>query len=154
MIITFLASYLIWVLFAGLLYLWIIDGRVKKEVALHAFFAAIIALGIAEILKIIFHTTRPFVLEGLTPLTLTIPNTGAFPSTHTAVAFALSISVWRHNKKIGWLFLAVALTIGLARVLALVHWPIDIAGGIAVGLFVAIGLERLHAFPLLHKLRH
>ena len=41
--ITFAASFLIWLMFAGLLVLWIIDGKIKKEEALHALFASLIA---------------------------------------------------------------------------------------------------------------
>jgi len=153
MVITFLASFLIWLLFAGLAYLWIIDGRIKKEVALHAFLATLVAVGAAELLKILFPTARPFVTEHLSPLTLTIPHSGSFPSSHTAAAFALAFSVWRHNKKIGTAFLATALTIGIARIAAAVHWPLDILCGAIIGIVVSLAVERLHVFPLLKKHR-
>ncbi len=153
MLVTFLASYLIWLLFAGLIYLWIVDGRVKREVALHAFLASLIAVGLAEFIKILFPIPRPFVTNHLIPLTMTIPANGAFPSSHTAAAFALGLSVWRHNKKIGLTFLGLAITIGVARVLAAVHWPVDIIVGAILGSVVAIVIGRLHVFPLLKKPR-
>lgn len=151
MIITFLASYLIWLLLAGLGYLWIVDGRIKKEVALHAALAYVIAWGAAEILKNVFNTTRPFVVENLIPLTMSIPHDPAFPSGHTASAFALAFSVSRHNKKIGALFVIIATIIGIARVLAHVHWPIDIVGGAILGITVSLVTEHLHVFPLLKR---
>lgn len=151
MLITFLASYLIWVLVAGLVVLWVIDGPVKKEVALHAGIAFVLAFGVGEILKNIFQTQRPFIVEHLIPLTATIPHDGAFPSGHTASAVALAVTVWLHNRKIGALFIIIAVTIGVARVLANVHWPIDIAGGIIIGIAVALAVEKLHTFPLLKK---
>jgi len=31
---TFLASFLIWFMFGGLAFLWLIDGKIKKEIAM------------------------------------------------------------------------------------------------------------------------
>lgn len=151
MVITFLASYLIWFLLAGVAYLWWVDGRVKKEVALHAALAYCLAWGVAEILKSVFQTQRPFIINNLVPLTATIPQDMAFPSGHTASAVALAVTVWLHNRKIGTVFIFVALAIGIARVLAHVHWPVDIAGGAVIGTLVAVIIERLHTFVFLKK---
>ena len=151
MIITFLASFLIWILFAGLIYLWVIDGRIKREVALHAFLSALMAWGAAELLKSLFPISRPFVTDNFPPLTLTIPIDGSFPSGHTAAAFALATSVWLHNKKLGLFFITIALTIGVSRVLANVHWPLDIVGGVVVGTIVSLMVEKLHVFQLVKK---
>jgi len=151
MIITFLASFLIWILFAGLIYLWVIDGRVKREVALHAFLSALIAWGAAELIKSLFPIPRPFVTDHFPPLTLTIPIDGSFPSGHTAASFALATSVWLHNKKLGLYFIIIALTIGVSRVLANVHWPLDIIGGTVIGIIVSWVVEKLHVFTLVKK---
>jgi undecaprenyl-diphosphatase len=152
MIITFLASYLIWVLFAGVIYLWVIDGRVKKEVALHAILAYLVGMGLAEVLKNVFHTTRPFVVANLIPLTASVPHDGAFPSAHTTAAIALAVTVWLHDKKLGTIFVVLAILVGLARILALVHWPIDILAGVILGSLVAIGIEHIHPFNILRKI--
>ena len=99
-IITFLASFLIWVMFAGLLVLWIIDGKIKREQVLHALIACIFAYLISLMIKEFFPMPRPFELNGERPLTITVHSDGAFPSSHAAVAFALGVTVWLHNKKI------------------------------------------------------
>lgn len=151
MLITFLASWLIYGLYGGLIYLWIIDGRVKKEVALHGSLAAIVAYAISEIVKHFYFDPRPFVINHLPIFTLTKPLDNSFPSGHTAIAFAIAITIWLHNKKIGAVFLVVAIIIGLARVWANVHWPIDIAGGAILGTVVAVAIERLHVYTLLKK---
>jgi len=52
------------------------------------------------------------------------PFDSAFPSGHTAQAFALAVTIFMHDKKIGWFFLIGALAIGVARVLANVHYPV------------------------------
>lgn len=145
-IIEFFASFLIWFMYAGLIVLWFIDGKIKKEQVMHALWASLIAFLVAEILKRVFHTVRPFLVDGVAPLTLTIPLDSAFPSTHTALAFALAITVWLHDRRVGWIYLISALFVGIARILANVHYPIDIWGGAILGIVIAFGLEKTHFF--------
>jgi len=147
-IITFLASFLIWFMFAGLGYLWIIDGKVLKEQVLHAFLTALIAWGIAQMIKGLFPTTRPFHTNGKAPLTVTVPTDAAFPSGHASAAFGLAVSVWLHDKKIGKVFLVSAVLVGLGRILGNVHSLLDVSGGCVLGAMTAFVVEKLH----LHKL--
>ena len=99
--VAFIASFLIWIMFGGLLVLWLIDGRIKKEQALHAFLAALIAWVVAEMLKNLIPSIRPFKINGYVPLTFTIPTDSSFPSSHAAATFAMETSVWLNNKKLG-----------------------------------------------------
>ncbi len=143
-IIVFLASFLIWVMFAGLVILWFVDGRIKKEQVIHALLASFIAWTIAEILKQVFHTPRPFQLDGLPIMTLTKPLDPAFPSGHAATVFALAITIWFHDRKIGIIFVILAALVAWARVAANVHYPIDVICGGLIGTFVAIAIEKIH----------
>ncbi len=147
--ITFLASVLIWLMFFGLIVLWVIDGKIKKEVVLHALVASLVAWTITGVIKSIFPTLRPFQISDLIPLTLTIPGDGAFPSGHTALAFALSVTILRHNKRIGILYLIMAGLVGIARILAHVHYPIDIIGGALIGSIVSELINKKHLFKFL-----
>lgn len=151
LIIEFAASFFIWFMYLGLIVLWVIDGRIKREQVVHALLASLIALVATNILKQAFHTARPFVLEGITPLTFTIPSDAAFPSSHTAMAFALSITIWLHDRKVGWIYLIWALFVGIARILANVHYPIDIWGGAILGIVTAFILERVHLFNFIKR---
>lgn len=143
-IILFLASFLIWLLFAGLVVLWFIDGKIKKEQVVHALLASFLAFTVAEILKQIFHTSRPFQVDGLGVMTLTKPLDPAFPSTHAAVAFALAITVWLHDRKVGLFFVILAISIAWARVAANVHYPIDVIVGAIIGGITALAIEKVH----------
>lgn len=151
LLIEFLASFLIWLVFASLLVLWLIDGRIKKEQVLHAVFAFALAWAIAEVIKRLFPTERPFVLNGGDFLTFTKETSGAFPSGHSSAAFALATTIWLHDRKVGWLYMILALVIGAARVLANVHYPQDILGGALLGIIVAFVIERLHLFAFLTR---
>ncbi len=143
-IIIFLASFLIWVMFAGLVILWFTDGKIKREQVVHALLASFIAWTIAEVLKQVFHTQRPFQLDGLPIMTLTKPLDPAFPSGHAATVFALAVTVWLHDKKVGIIFIILAALVAWARVAANVHYPIDVICGGIIGTLVAIAIEKIH----------
>lgn len=131
-------------MFAGLLVLWIIDGRIRKEQVLHAVLSAFVAWSIAQIIKALFPTLRPFEANGLTPIAIIPPTDGAFPSGHSAAAFALATTVFLHDKKIGAAYLASAFAVGIARVLGNVHYPVDILGGALLGGAVSFLIEKIH----------
>ena len=150
-IIEFLASFLIWLMFLGLLILWFIDGRIKKEQVLHALVASLVAWTLAEIIKRLIPTARPFIVNGEMPLTLTVQSDGSFPSGHTAAAFALATTIWLHDRKVGWAYIIAALIVGAARVLANVHYPVDILAGAILGILTAFSVEKVHLFSLLKK---
>ena len=149
MIVEFFASFLIWFLFAGLGMLWMIDGKIKKEQVIHALMSCLFAWAVVVTIKYFFPTLRPFVVNGGDVGVVVPPFDGAFPSWHTATAFALSVSVFMHDRKIGWWFLLSAVIIGISRVLANVHYPIDIVGGALIGTLVAVVVEKTHFFKVL-----
>ena len=148
--ITFLASVLIWLMFFGLIVLWVIDGKIKKETVAHAIFSCLIAYAITELIKTFFPILRPFQFNGSHPLTLTIPSDGTFPSSHSAVAFALAVTILKHDKKVGILYLLMAGLVGVARIVAHVHYPIDIMVGAFIGTIIS-GLTSSKHFARLLK---
>lgn len=99
---------------------------------------AIFAFLVSTFLKEIIHLERSFVqFNEIKPLFS--PNQEySFPSTHATTFSALGLSMYFYNKKIGVFLLFSALLIGLARVIAGVHFPMDILGGFILGGIVAI----------------
>lgn len=143
-LITFFASFMIWFLFLGLGVLWVIDGKIKKEQVIHALFACGVSWIIAFLIKYFFPTTRPFLINHKEIDVLMRPTDGAFPSEHSTLAFALAVTVFLHDRKVGWVFLVTAALIGASRVLANVHYPVDILGGAFLGTIVAVIVEKIH----------
>lgn len=147
--VAFMASVLIWFLFLGLAILWVIDGKIKKEIVLHALLSVLVAWAISEMIKTVFPTLRPFEVNGRVPLTLTLIDKGAaFPSAHTAIAFALSTTVYLHDRKAGIFFLIGSIVVGIGRVWGNVHYPIDVAGGIIIGSLTAFVIDKVHLYNL------
>ena len=147
--IEFFATFFIWFLYAGLIVLWFIDGKIKKEQVIHALLAGFIAWIIVFLIKHFFPTVRPFVTDGRGVDVLFKPTDSSFPSAHTALAFGLAVTIFMHDRRVGWFYLIGALAIGVARVMANVHYPVDILGGAFIGTLVAVIIEKVHLFQLL-----
>lgn len=97
---------------------------------------------IANLLKLVLKTDRPFM--ALSDVHTLISETGyAFPSGHSATIAAFAFAVYFRNKKLGSIALVAMVLIGIARVAAGVHFPIDIIGGYALGFVVAFLLKSL-----------
>ena len=62
------------------------------------------------------------------------PHYPSFPSSHTAVFFALSFSVLPYNITLGLLFCVISFFMALSRIFCGVHWPLDVLAGIFSGL--------------------
>jgi membrane-associated phospholipid phosphatase len=82
---------------------------------------------------------RPFELAGTTAGALFLNNPG-FPSDHILFATVLTCAVWfiTKQKTITWIMIALVVTVGVGRVLALVHTPIDVIGGVLIALVGAL----------------
>jgi len=113
----------------------------KKEILL-VFFSGIVAYLVADILKIFIHTPRPF--DAFSSVHALISETGySFPSGHATFFMALAFSLFFSHKKAGYVFMFFALIIGIARIIAGVHFPIDILGGFVLGALVAFLMENV-----------
>ncbi len=134
----FFAEYLPYLLVLAFLVLVYYQNGWRRKVYLFSegALAIILARGlVTEAIHFFYHHPRPFVFYGFTPL---ISESGwSFPSGHAAWFFALAFVVWYANRKWGWWFFALATIMGVARIYVGVHWPLDIAGGAAIGLLCA-----------------
>ncbi len=107
----------------------------KKEVS-SAFLTGILAWILAFVLKFLFQMPRPFDL--FSQVQSLIPESGyAFPSGHATFFASLALSIFFFHKKVGYIFMLFALVIGLARITAGVHFPVDILSGFVLGNLVA-----------------
>lgn len=107
------------------------------------FFSIIIPWGISGIIKHFVASPRPFfVFEGLKPLFLH-GGFDSFPSGHATFFSALAVSLFLRHKRIGIIYIFVALIVSLSRVIAGVHFPIDILAGWVIGSSVALILYNI-----------
>ena len=132
--VTFLAVYFPLLILFGICVL-IFYRRNWRESFL-VFFSGGLAIIIDQLLKFLIQSPRPFLaFTNVLPL---FPETGyAFPSGHAAFFSSLAFALFFINRKTGFIFMFFALLIGLARIIAGVHFPIDILGGFLLGFGVA-----------------
>lgn len=137
---NYLAYFLI-IAFVILVFLLKISRTEKIKFALSAFLAGIInRVILVESIRYFYHHPRPFI--ALTEARQLFPETGySFPSGHATFFFGLSAVVYYYNKKAGVVFFILSLLMGAARIIAGVHYPFDIIGGICIGSLVGFGIS-------------
>lgn len=82
---------------------------------------------------------RPFELMGVRPGAAYLNNPG-FPSDHVLFMSVLTLAVWfeTHAKKITLAMVILTILVAIGRVLALVHTPTDVIGGMAIACIGAL----------------
>ncbi|MDZ7660321.1 phosphatase PAP2 family protein [Fodinibius sp.] len=128
-----------------LLYLLYREGRKFVYPFIAIFAPATAAFVYTQILKRLFLTERPPLFFDEITVLFEHGGADAFPSGHAATYGALAIAALYYNKKLGGFLFVIAVLIAIARVVAGVHWPVDIIAGFIIGaLFVYAYRELFH----------
>jgi undecaprenyl-diphosphatase len=93
-------------------------------------FALIFVL--TEFIRYIYHHPRPLLALKTPHLFEVFSN--SFPSGHTIFIIGLATVFYYTNRKFSYFLFASGILVGITRVIAGVHYPLDIAGGIALGI--------------------
>ncbi|KKU62922.1 MAG: PAP2 family protein [Candidatus Amesbacteria bacterium GW2011_GWA1_47_16] len=144
-LISFVADYLIFIFPVMLAAIWFAGYR-------KAFYHMVLSAGfvwiLSSLIKDFFYFPRPYIVDARIPAARFFLD-GSFPSGHTAVAFALSFSLFIYHRSLGLALLALSCIIAFGRVLGGVHSFLDVSGGILLGLFTAyiaqIPLDTYHS---------
>jgi undecaprenyl-diphosphatase len=113
--------------------------RLPKNIRLPAIFrgtlAGLIALFFAKVASLLYQGERPFVELGVAPKAAYLNNPG-FPSDHVLFVVVITLVVWvsTKNKRLGIILAIMSGLVALGRVLALVHTPLDVLGGVICAL--------------------
>lgn len=131
-LIIFAAQYLPFVLFATALWFILrLELSKRKPALVLLILATTFAFIIDKILNQLISSPRPFVVEGVSPL-FSHAADNSFPSEHVLFAMVIAGVIFVYNRTLGVILGILALVIGLARIAAYVHHPIDVLGGIAI----------------------
>lgn len=110
-----------------------------RKTGLNTALALIIGIIVSNlIIKNIFDRVRPYDFNKAVKLIVPPEKDSSFPSGHSMSSFAVAVSVWLHNKKIGAAVFCFAALIAFSRVYIYVHYPSDVLVGIFIGVMSAI----------------
>lgn len=136
-LVVFCAQYLLPILIVGIIIFLFLRREKFFEKCFVILGSASVAWIISQVINWLFPIARPFLALDIQPL-FTHGGYDAFPSGHATIAFVLAVMLFYYNKPLAWIYILGALLIGISRIIAGVHWPIDILGGYALGGVVVI----------------
>ena len=93
------------------------------------------ALILVTVLRHVFHAPRPYDQMNYYPLISHKPG-NSFPSRHTASSVIIAMAFWYVCQPLGITAAALAVLVGISRVVAGLHYPRDVLAGAAVSLVV------------------
>lgn len=137
---VFFARYLVFVFafIVAILGFWK-KRRHLRKIVYEATWAALIAMIVATSTGHVFGRIRPYLVDpsihALIPPPLTVY---AFPSGHTATAFAAAVVLVYGSPGIGMIALLAAALIGFGRLATGVHYPTDVLAGVVLGSMVGV----------------
>lgn len=133
------------------------NRKYKIRMAAAIILAGIIAVILDKIAGRLYYDPRPFVTHHLKPLVAHSADNG-FPSEHTVFTMAVSAVLVFFRPKLGALAFILSVLVGISRVAAHIHSPIDIVGGALMGIAAGCAgyyfTRRLNAPPARHQVPH
>lgn len=110
--------------------------------------SALVAFALTSGIAALVGRVRPYLaVKGIEAIVPPNIQDGSFPSSHTAISFAIAASIFAVHQGWGIVAFVAACLVAFGRVAAGMHYPSDILGGIAIGLLafacVAIVQEQL-----------
>jgi len=124
---------------------WALLFKVPKKGRFEAYcrilMAGLTAYMLAKFIGTIYQpeTLRPFEILGVDPGALYLNNPG-FPSDHALFVTAITCAVWFETRmrNVSILLASFVVIICIGRVVALVHTPLDVIGGVVIALTGAL----------------
>ncbi len=140
LVIVILAKYLIYVIAA----LALVSGWITKSSRrwylrwlLRLAIALILAYLSVKLFNDFVPEKRPFIAGNFQPL-IDPGSDPSFPSDHATMAAVMATFIWQLKRSWGIIAFALAILVGIGRVSAGVHYPWDIAGGLILGIVIAV----------------
>ena len=112
-----------------------VPGKDRYQTYARVLMAGLTSYAAAKVIGLFFQPTelRPFELMGIEAGASFLNNPG-FPSDHALFTMAIVLAIWfgARHKKIAITAFILTILVGVGRVIALVHTPLDVIGGILI----------------------
>lgn len=144
------AQYLLYAIVFVVACMWFVgrsgaERGVNRRLVLEGVFSALIGLAVVALIQHFYHHARPFAERSDVYLLIPHGADPSFPSEHVIVAAALAGSFIWNRRWLGSLLMVAAGALGLARVLAGIHYPADIVAALVLGAIISWVVARMGA---------
>lgn len=140
------------VIIAGYALLFCIPKGQRFDAYARILMAGLTAYLFAKLLAAVYQPSgeRPFEILGVKAGASYLQNAG-FPSDHALFSAFLTLAVWFETRKRGLSIILAILTVAVCvgRVLALVHTPLDVTGGVIVACVGALWYIQAQRTPVM-----
>jgi undecaprenyl-diphosphatase len=127
-----IADSLIYLVPLLLLWMWLWGDGARRQLAIKACTVAMLGVGANQVIALVWQHPRPFMI-GLGHAWLAHVPDSSFPSDHMTVFAGVGLSLLFDGAAwLGVLTLSTGLFVAWARVFLGVHFPLDMAGAVAV----------------------
>jgi undecaprenyl-diphosphatase len=127
--------------FAAIIFYWFYKKPNNRQMVVEAVLAACVAMLINMVIGLVFYRDRPFVAHHV-HLLISHAKNASFPSDHATAAFVIATTIWIWRKRDGWLWLILAAGVAFSRVWTGVHYPLDVTGGMIIGVTIAFATHK------------
>ena len=127
-----IATYMPILFAAALAAIWIRRTRQEQIGAMLAGAAALIALGVGQLMGMAYPRPRPYLEHPVHLLVRRVHDT-SFPSDHATLGFAIAVMVWQVNRRTGAVLLLLGILLAFSRVYVGAHYPTDVLAGALLG---------------------
>ncbi len=131
-LIKFVGDYFFLVSLVILVVFWLrVGAKEKISTVWQLLLGGVLALILSTMASHLYYDTRPFVSEHIAPIIAHAADNG-FPSDHTLLTALIGFTIYLHSRVVGIVLLLISLLVGIARVAAHIHHPIDIVGSFVI----------------------
>ena len=133
----FTAKYLILLVPALLLAMWVWGDEAERDRALRGLLSIVLALSANFLIGELYPHPRPFAI-GLGYRFIDHAADPSFPSDHTTIMATMAWAFCLAGRvRLGGILLALTALVGLSRIFLGVHFPLDILGGLVLSMAYA-----------------
>ncbi|AFQ15703.1 Bacitracin transport permease protein BCRC [Bacillus thuringiensis HD-771] len=134
----FFAEYAQYIFILLFMILWVKNKYKNRTYVFQAILACCLAFAFNRFIGLLFYRERPFVSHlNINQLVEHTAN-ASFPSDHATSAFAIAITLYMYEKRLGRVFLLLAVFISFSRIWVGVHYPLDVLIGAILGILWAL----------------